>query len=631
MANSLHSNGAVADYIKRLYNFDQAREITANVFTDNRDVIEAVINDNNVDGELWSKNDFVTMENELVDDEFRRVSSTHTTTMAVNDSTVKSPLFDLNTGELENAMVVQGNVPVSVYLDQTPAGLAADVKAALAKQLSFGLDSAAGVMKNCIASHNVIHSLLLSALMYFRKKIVENGSSLADNEEGKVMAICRIADTLAEISSLIQEAKKISYNLADEGEAKKGGGGRGVSSAVVGEKYIDLTRAKLPAKCKFCNVAGHGPTPIVGQFSDRLQKEYIKRNYDIVKEKRSAVQKGGLTDIFITRSSGAPQANNSIASKAASAAIQHNYAVNTGEQSSIECAFKRAKFDSQVGHLMQNYMDSRIRQLEYQQQQQQYYYEQQQQQETPGQTYIVTEERKKEDECRYEIVRNSEQKENKEEEECESGTDETTESSAIAPSSVTKQKEKEESLSPERDNASQVEVVEVAAAVAAKDNGERINLPDKNGGDQPNFRIVQRNNAKTPQSLARNAIMQQYLDQRAPPHLKTAVETVSLIHSPAPQRQAPVAESSPALPPSYLEKIKPLPSLSPIRSPPSTALVGSVLEPSQSETERVASEIRSLEMLGYSPSLPAIRGRDRQNRASMGMAVKKFGTRRMYK
>ena len=601
MASSFSSNDAVSDYIQHLYDFDQVRDITASVFTDNRDVIEAVFNDNNIDGELLSKNDFVTMENELADDEGRRVSSMHTTTLAVKNSIMTSPLFVPETGELENAMVVQGNVPVSMYLDQTTANLGADIQAALAKQLRFGLDSAAGVMKNCIAAHNVIHSLLLSALMYFRAKIVESRSSLADNEEGKVMAICRIADTLAEISSLVQEAKKVSYNFADKGEAKNGEGKRGASSVVVGEKYIDLTRAKLPAKCNFCNVAGHGPTPIVGQFLERLQEEYIKRNDDMVKEKRSAVQKGGLSDIFITRSSGAPQANNNIASKAASAAIQHNYAVNTGERSSIECAFKRAKFDSQVGHLMQSYTDSRIRQLEYHQQQQQ---QQQQQQETPGQTCAITEERERRDECRYEVERDSE---------------------------------------------------------AAKDNGERINLPEENRGEQPNFRVVQGIDAKAPQSLVQNVIMQQLQDQLAPPQLKTtaaaaaaAAESavpadyteltrprpplplVSPILSPAPQRQevpaAAAAESAvPALPPDYIEKMKLPPLLSPIRSPSATTLVGSVLEPSQSETERVASEIRRLEMLGYSPSLPAIRGRDRQNRASMGAAVKKFGPRRKYK
>ena len=602
MASSFSSNDAVSDYIQHLYDFDQVRDITASVFTDNRDVIEAVFNDNNIDGELLSKNDFVTMENELADDEGRRVSSMHTTTLAVKNSIMTSPLFVPETGELENAMVVQGNVPVSMYLDQTTANLGADIQAALAKQLRFGLDSAAGVMKNCIAAHNVIHSLLLSALMYFRAKIVESRSSLADNEEGKVMAICRIADTLAEISSLVQEAKKVSYNFADKGEAKNGEGKRGASSVVVGEKYIDLTRAKLPAKCNFCNVAGHGPTPIVGQFLERLQEEYIKRNDDMVKEKRSAVQKGGLSDIFITRSSGAPQANNNIASKAASAAIQHNYAVNTGERSSIECAFKRAKFDSQVGHLMQSYTDSRIRQLEYHQQQQQ---QQQQQQETPGQTCAITEERERRDECRYEVERDSE---------------------------------------------------------AAKDNGERINLPEENRGEQPNFRVVQGIDAKAPQSLVQNVIMQQLQDQLAPPQLKTtaaaaaaAAESavpadyteltrprpplplVSPILSLAPQRQevpaaAAAAESAvPALPPDYIEKMKLPPLLSPIRSPSATTLVGSVLEPSQSETERVASEIRRLEMLGYSPSLPAIRGRDRQNRASMGAAVKKFGPRRKYK
>lgn len=328
---------------------------------------------------------------------------------------------------------------------------------------------------------------------------------------------------------------------------------------------------------------------------------------------------------------------------------------------------------------MQSYMDSRLRQLEYQQQQQQCYYEQQKHM-TPGQTCVT---REREGECKCDVVRDNKQEENKVEEEWEeeSSTDNTTESSAVAKLPETKEKEKEEFLSPERNNANQVNVVEVAT----KGNGERINLPDENGGVQPKFEIVHRIDAKAPQSIFQNKIMQRFQDQLAPPQFKTAAETIpalptnyaklakplplaspthspapqrhataptaesvntlspgfveltrplpliSPIHSPVPQRQTLVVETAPALPPVYLQKMKPLPLISPLRSPPATALVGSVLEPSQSETERIASEMRRLEMLGYSPSLPAIRDRDRQNRASMGTVVKKFDPRRMHK
>ena len=673
MASSSSSTDAVAGYIQRLNTLGQVEDITTNAFTHNIDEIKHANKINNIDDEPWSKNDFVTMENELSDDNGNRVSSMPTTTLAVRTSDLKSPFFDPDTGELVNAMVVQGNVPFSAYLDQALTDLDADILTALTKQLNFGLDSAAGVMKNCIAAHNVIHSLIVSVLMYFREKIVENRSSLADNEEGKVMAICRIADTLSEISSLIQEAKRVSYKLADDG---------GVSTTVVGERYIDPIRAKQPAKCNFCSVAGHGPTPIVGHFLDRLQKEYIKRNVDIVKEKRSAVQKGGLTDIFITRSSGVPQA---IASKAASAAIQHNYAANTSERTTIECAFKRAKFDSQVSHLMRRYTDSKTRQFEYQ-------YGLQEQQESPGRTEKIDE-------------RKSEHEE-----------EVTTKSRAVSP----KEKENEGFLTPERENAS-----------------VRMYLPDENEEKQPN---VQQIFAKSSQFLTPNLTMQRFQDQLAPPQLETTVETtlssgstepirplpphsftgslspplspihspepqvqqtsvaesgatllsyyadryshyakrysyyadaykqasaaesgdallsyyadryshyskrysyyadayaelilqsrpsslphISPIHSPEPQRRGPVVETGPISHPSYDEQVKPS-LLSPIHSPP----IGSVLEPSQSETDRIASEIRGLERLGFSPSLPAIRGRDRQNKASM---EKEFDSRSRY-
>ncbi len=99
-----------------IYAFDQVRDITANVFTDDKDVIKAAIDDNNVDGDLWSKKDFVTMENELVDDDGRRVLNTHTTTVTVKNPLVKSPFFDPDTRRLKKAMVVQGNVPVSVWM-----------------------------------------------------------------------------------------------------------------------------------------------------------------------------------------------------------------------------------------------------------------------------------------------------------------------------------------------------------------------------------------------------------------------------------------------------------------------------------------------------------------------------------
>ena len=641
MASSVSSNDAVADYMQRLYALGEVRGITANVFTGNRDVIEAIIGDNNVDGELWSKNDFVTMENELADDEGRRVSSIHTTTLAVKNSTLTSPFFDSDTGELENAMVVQGNVPASVYLDQTSADLDTDIQAALAKQLSFGLDSAAGVMKNCIAAHNVIHSLLLSALVYFRAKIVESGSSLADNEEGKIMTIYRIAHTLAEISSLVQEAKKVSYNLANE--TRNGG------DAVIGEKYIDLT--ELPVKCIFCNDVDHGPTPIVGQFSDRLRREYIKRNGDIIKKKRNDVQRGGLTDFFIT--SGA-----NIASKAASTAIQHNYAVNTGERSSIECAFKRAKFDSQVGHLMESYMDSRIRQNETSEQS----------------SCVITDE----------VVREHEEK---------------------API------REEKVLSPERDNAIKIVAAEVSLSDENKEEQsvkqnlimQRSQNPLQLAPESSSDKLIrppapQRQESTLPAELTRlpvSPIHSPRQDSALPPGLVEMVRPppppVSPIHSPRQESALPPGlvemmrplpppvspihspRQDSALPPGLVEMMRPPPPpvspihsprqdsalppglvemmrlppppVSPIHSPrqesalppgltkpssPPTS-VGSVLEPSQSETERIASEIRRLEMLGYSPSLPAIRGRDHQNRASMKTTVKKFDPRGRYK
>ena len=559
----MSSSDAVAEYIQRLTTFDQVKDINANVFTENREVIEAVINDNNVDGELLSKNDFVTMENELVNDEGMRISSTHTTTIAVQNSTVTYPHFEPDTGELKNAMVVQGNVPVSLYLSQTSAGLDADIQAALDKQLRFGLDSAAGVMKNCIAAHNIIHSLLLSALMFFRSKIVENGSSLADNEEGKIMAICRIANTLIEISSLLQEAKKVSYKLVDESETKNEEEGD-ASSVAVGEKY--LTKTKLPAKCNFCNVAGHGPTPVVGQFSDKLRKEYLTRNEDIIKKKRNAVQKGGLNDIFITRSSGASL-------KAASVAIQYNYAVNNGERSSIECAFKRAKFDSQIGQLIQNNMDSRI-------------------QEAPE-----------------EVVEH---------------TDEIAGSNAVAESSETNPSpeqvatnENEEQSDMTLNEISGVDLEEFVKRVFPQFTDEENNIMSEeemmktlievpNNADQVAAGEEKESNVeKVSQPLVKKLKLQRIQDQLTPPQLELTrpLPFISPLRSPAPP---------PPTGPSYGEMVNPLP-----------LSVGSVLEPSQAETDRVASEIRTLEMMGQSPSLPAIRGRDRQNRASMKKFVKK--------
>ena len=563
MANYSSPNDTENKYIALLNSFDNVRDITTKVFTDDTYEIETEIINNNIDNDLWSINDFVTMENQLVNKEGKRVSSMCTTSSVVKNSDINPPTFNPDTGELENAMIVQGNVPVSSYLKQVKND--DDIKKALAKQLRFGLDSASGVMKNCIAAHNVIHSLLLSLLVYFRTKIVKS-SFFVDNEEGNVMMFCRIMDTLAEISAVIKKAKNISYKLADGGGLK--------DSVIVGEKYIDLTRAKLPSKCTFCNITGHGTTPIVEQFSDRLQKEYIKRNKSIIEEKRNAVQKGGLTDIFITRSGNA----------ASTAAIQHNY---DAEQSSMECAFKRAKFDSQVDYLIKkSYSEDIPKPID-----------------------------------------------------------------AKPPQSQTLIMQYQDQLAP----PPQLDItVPTESSIGSPSHSEEItNEPS------PIFKLVQRTDAKPPQSHTQKLIMQ-YRDQLAPPPQLDITAPAELsekkieefVKKNLPQfidkdknilseeAMMKVLTQDKELP-TYIEMMRPLPFLSPISPnvlesetekiasemgreiPPISPTIASVLEPSQSETEKIASDIHKFEMLGYSPSLPAILDRDRRNRTSMRMAVKK--------
>ncbi|KAK3894161.1 hypothetical protein Pcinc_002069 [Petrolisthes cinctipes] len=232
---------------------------------------------------------------------------------------------------------VIGNVPVDSHLDMSALNLDPDLREAITKQLRFELDAASDIIKNYIASHNVMHSFAFSALRLFSDRINEKRGAWTDQEEGNFMAVCRVVDTCADVAVLIKEAKTTMANIMD----KEIGGDAPV---VVGSKYIESTvtgKGGGPTRCNLCGDVGHGSTPILGQFSDRLRKEYTKRNEYAVKEKKRKQMSEGMCDMFVVRSAAKGGECFAADTTASTRAVQQNIHGLNEDTSSIENARRR--------------------------------------------------------------------------------------------------------------------------------------------------------------------------------------------------------------------------------------------------------------------------------------------------
>ena len=355
MAVAGSANDAVAEYLDNLYSFDSVQDnetANAKVFTEDRKVVTTVV-EKNIIGELWSEADFLTSENILSDGPGQqRISSLHTVTLLTKNSKLTTPSFsfdneDVQLSGLWKSLGATPSADSMVFPDNSVD----DDKSleAVKRQLVFGTDVAAEVMKNCIASHNVIYSFLYSLLQFFRTKVVES-EYFDDDAKGQDMMVCRVIEVCAEILALIQESKKATSSSLDMSKCSD----VNKADAVLTEAaYLKATGA-IPPKCRYCKTGGHGYSPILGQFNSAIRKEYWKRNEKQINEFKDA-HKTVTPDNFITRS--APP-NRKRAGKVETVASQSNEFICPTESSNIECALRKATFNSQVTSLMRDYLDS---------------------------------------------------------------------------------------------------------------------------------------------------------------------------------------------------------------------------------------------------------------------------------
>lgn len=357
MAAFSSANDAVAEYLAKLYSFDSVQDnetVNANLFTDDREAVTKVVENNIVD-ELWSEADFLTSENILSDGPGQqRISSLHSITLLTKSSKITTPSF-LESVNKEGNEDVQltglwkslGATPVDMEFQD---GVLDDESLeAVKKQLFFGTDVAAEVMKNCIASHNVIYSFLYSLLQFLRAKVVES-ECFHDDAKGKDMLVCRIIEVCAEIVALIQESKKAtSSSLIHKADA--------VLTEAAYLKAVGKRKSvtALPPKCQYCKTTGHGYTPILGQFSSAIRNEYRKRNEIQITEYKN-VHKTVIPDNFITRSA---LPNKKKAGKVEMAASQTSEFIDPIESRNIKRALRRATFNNQVTSLLTDYLDSK--------------------------------------------------------------------------------------------------------------------------------------------------------------------------------------------------------------------------------------------------------------------------------
>lgn len=126
-----------------------------------------------------------------------------------------------------------------------PAGDIIVVPKAARKQMSFGFDAVTEILKNCCASHTVIHSILKSALMTLQEKIKEWGPQQLETP-GQEMALCRILELMGKICEIAKEARESTKR-----------------------KNI-----KSNSSCERCKTKGHGSSTIITPFINRVNARY---------------------------------------------------------------------------------------------------------------------------------------------------------------------------------------------------------------------------------------------------------------------------------------------------------------------------------------------------------------------
>ena len=195
------------------------------------------------------KDDYLTMENLIADPNTGKpISSVLSMKTIINQCQKLHPTVDADGTKLSNiqrAMAIPTNDIIESSEEVKKVG---DGKAELfmRNQMLFGFDAVTEILKNCCASHTVIHSILKGALMVLYDKIKEWGPQQLETP-GQEMTLCTTIECIQKICDLVKEAK--------ESTTRK------------------ITKSNL-SRCGRCKAKGHGTSTIITPFIDLVNARY---------------------------------------------------------------------------------------------------------------------------------------------------------------------------------------------------------------------------------------------------------------------------------------------------------------------------------------------------------------------
>lgn len=155
-------------------------------------------------------NDLLTAENIIADpDTGVRITPFLTLKSILGACTINHPHVD-NKGKLlkgiQNAMAIPTKhiLKELSYASKLNNGVAL---ISVQSQIKFGFDPITEVLKNCCASHVVMHSFLRSCLLTLYEKVKEWGPYQLE-QGGQEMALCNIINIMGRINAIMKEARQ---------------------------------------------------------------------------------------------------------------------------------------------------------------------------------------------------------------------------------------------------------------------------------------------------------------------------------------------------------------------------------------------------------------------------------------
>nr|BDT63471.1 MAG: wsv131-like protein [Sesarmops intermedium nimavirus] len=127
---------------------------------DEKNIVNEVLKD--ITNGVTGKDDYLTTENVIADPTTkRRITSFLTMNAVLQSCEIKHPTVNSTTlSDIQNAMAIPTSDIVVLSPEHVTNNIVVTADSAMRSQMRFGFDAVTEILKNCCASHTVIHSIL---------------------------------------------------------------------------------------------------------------------------------------------------------------------------------------------------------------------------------------------------------------------------------------------------------------------------------------------------------------------------------------------------------------------------------------------------------------------------------------